>query len=105
MALHAEGLPLGRTVVVLVAAGDGRPPAAVRAGATMLTARTAAVVHLPYDSPIRAHGLYGARLRPRTRQAAARLTSAVLATAHRTWGEPLPDAPQPAPISPALNPA
>ncbi|MGW3498498.1 hypothetical protein [Streptomyces sp. NPDC001020] len=102
MALHAEGLPLNRTVVVLVATSDGRPPAAVRAGATMLTARTAAVVHLPYDPNIRAHGLGTARLRPRTRQAAAQLTGAVLAAAHTTWGQPLPDAPQPAPLSPAV---
>ncbi|MFI1568481.1 hypothetical protein ACH4ZX_36600 [Streptomyces sp. NPDC020490] len=102
MALHAEGLPLNRTVIVLVATGDGRPPAAVRAGATMLTARTAAVVHLPYDPHMRAHGLHAARLRSRTRQAAAQLTGAVLAAAHTAWGQPLPDAPQPAPITPAL---
>ncbi|MGW7260534.1 hypothetical protein [Streptomyces sp. NPDC054834] len=102
MALHAEGLPLNRTVVVLVATGDGRPPAPVRAGATMLTARTAAVVHLPYDPHIRAYGLMAARLRTRTRQAAAQLTGAVLAAAHTTWGEPLPEAPQPAPLPPAV---
>ncbi|MFJ2566591.1 hypothetical protein ACIO02_27280 [Streptomyces sp. NPDC087568] len=102
MALNAEGLALGRTVIVLVATGDGRPPAAVRAGATMFTARTAAVVHLPYDPNIRAHGLHAARLRTRARQAAAQLTGAVLAAAHTTWGHPLPDAPQPAPLSPAL---
>ncbi|MEV0982408.1 hypothetical protein [Streptomyces sp. NPDC049915] len=102
-ALHAEGLPLNRTVVVLVAAGDGRPPAAVRAGATMLSARTAGVVHLPYDPHIRAHGLHTARLRSRTRQAAAQLTGAVLAAAHTAWGRPLPEAPQPAPITPALS--
>ncbi len=102
MALQAEGLPLNRTVVVLIATGDGRPPAPVRAGATMLTARTAAVVHLPYDPNIRAHGLRAARLRTRTRQAAAQLTGAVLAAAHTTWGRPLPDAPQPAPLSHAL---
>lgn len=47
MVLHAEGLPLQRTVVVLAATADGRPPAVVRAAATMLSARTAAVVHLP----------------------------------------------------------
>lgn len=104
MALHAEGLPLNRTVVVLVATGDGRPPAPVRAGATMLTARTAAVVHLPYDPHIRAHGLMAARLRTRTRQAAAQITGAVLAAAHTAWGQPLPDAPQPAPL-PSVVPA
>ncbi|HEY1155676.1 MAG TPA: hypothetical protein VGE95_05240 [Arthrobacter sp.] len=102
MALHAEGLPLNRTIVVLVATADGRPPAAVRAGATMLSARTAAVVHLPYDPHIRAHGLMASRLRTRTRQAAAQLTRAVLAAAHATWGQPLPDAPQPVPLPPAV---
>jgi hypothetical protein len=101
MALHAEGLPLNRTVAVLVATGDGRPPAPVRAGATMLSARTAAVVHLPYDPHIRAHGLTAARLRTRTRQAADQLTRTVLAAAHTSWGYPLPDAPQPAQLSPA----
>ncbi|GAA0924949.1 hypothetical protein [Streptomyces thermoalcalitolerans] len=103
MALHAEGLPLQHTVVVLADTAHGRPPAAVRAGATMLTARTAAVVHLPYDPQIRAHGLNTARLRSRTRQAAAQLTGAVLAAAHTTWGRPLPDAPQPAPLAPAVT--
>ncbi|CAM5414141.1 CobQ/CobB/MinD/ParA nucleotide binding domain-containing protein OS=Streptomyces griseomycini OX=66895 GN=FHS37_007126 PE=4 SV=1 [Streptomyces griseomycini] len=103
MALHAEGLPLQRTVVALISTGDGRPPVAVRAGATMLTSRTAAVVQVPYDPHIRAHSLAAARLRSRTRQAAAQLTGAVLAAAHATWGHPLPDAPQPAPVTPAVT--
>ncbi|GGV45327.1 hypothetical protein GCM10010293_53290 [Streptomyces griseoflavus] len=103
MALHAEGLPLHRTVVALISTGEGRPPVAVRAGATMLTSRTAAVVQVPYDPHIRAHSLAVARLRPRTRQAAAQLTGAVLAAAHAAWGHPLPNAPQPAPVIPAVT--
>lgn len=100
MAMHAEGLPLQRAVAVLVASTDGRPPAVVRAGATMLTARTAAVVNLPHDPSIRAHGLREpARLRPRTRQAAAALAAAVLASAHAAWGQPLPEAARPRPLS------
>ncbi|MEN8649713.1 hypothetical protein ABCR94_03415 [Streptomyces sp. 21So2-11] len=103
MALNAEGLPLHRAVAVLVATTDGRLPAVVRAGATMLTPRTAAVVHLPHDPHIRAHGLREpARLRPRTRQAAAQLASAVLAAAFAAWGQTLPDAPCPAPLSAAV---
>jgi hypothetical protein len=101
MALHAEGQPLNRTVVVLVATADGRLPAPVRAGATMLTARTAAVVHIPHDPQIRAHGMSVARLRARTHQAASQLTRAVLTAAHASWGDPLPAAPQPAPHAPA----
>jgi hypothetical protein len=102
MALHAEGLPLGRSVAVLVATGDGRPPAAVRAGATMLGARTAAVVQMPYDPALRAHGLNApsSRLRSRTRQAAELLVRAVADAARSAWGDPLPDAPQPAPLTP-----
>ncbi|WP_331763829.1 hypothetical protein OH738_40245 (plasmid) [Streptomyces hirsutus] len=103
MALHAEGLPLQRTVVAMISTGDGRPPVAVRAGATMLTSRTAAVVQVPYDPHIRAHSLAAARLRSRTQQAAAQLTGSVLAAAHATWGHPLPDAPQPAPVIPAIT--
>ncbi|MET8218096.1 hypothetical protein [Streptomyces hirsutus] len=103
MVLHAEGLPLQRTVVALIATGDGRLPAAVRAGATMLRSRTAAVVQVPYNLHIRAHSLAAARLRSRARQAAAQLTAAVLAAAHATWCHPLPDAPQPAPIAPAVT--
>ncbi|MFI8952172.1 hypothetical protein ACIGO6_37505 [Streptomyces sp. NPDC053750] len=105
MVLHAEGLPLGRTVVALVATGDGRPPAAVRAGAAMLTSRAAAVVQVPHDPHVRAHSLAAARLRSRTLQAGARLTGAVLAAAHAAWGRPLPDAPRPAPVVPAPRPA
>ncbi|MFJ4781283.1 hypothetical protein [Streptomyces sp. NPDC088762] len=103
MVLHAEGLPLQRTVVVLAAAADGRPPAVARAAATMLSARAAAVVHLPHDADIRAHGLQAqpARIRTRTRQAARELVTAVLAAARASFGDPLPDAPQPAPL-PAL---
>ncbi|MFD9410156.1 hypothetical protein ACFWBN_24535 [Streptomyces sp. NPDC059989] len=100
MVLHAEGLPLHRSVVVLAATADGRPPAVVRAAATMLSARAAAVVHLPHDADIRAHGLQAqpARIRPRTRQAARQLATAVLAAARASFGDPLPDAPQPAPL-------
>lgn len=99
MALQAEGLPLKRSVVVLVATGEGRPPAVARAAATMLGAQTSAVVHLPYDPSIRAHGLRGAtRARPRTRQAAAQIARAVLAAAYTAWGSPLPAAAQPAPL-------
>ncbi|MFD9631953.1 hypothetical protein [Streptomyces violascens] len=100
MTLHAEGLPLQRAVVALVATTDGRTPAVVRAGATMLGPRTAAVVHLPYDPGIRAHGLGSlSRLRPRTRQAAGQLAAAVHAAARAAWGDPLPHAPRPAPLS------
>ncbi|MFD0266304.1 hypothetical protein ACFVGY_06890 [Streptomyces sp. NPDC127106] len=100
MVLHAEGLPLRRTVVVFSAASDGRLPAVARAAATMLSSRAAAVVHLPHDADIRAHGLAVAaqppRIRDRTQQAARELASAVLAAAHEHFGEPLPAAPQPA---------
>jgi hypothetical protein len=105
MVLHAEGLPLQRTVVALVATGDGRPPVAVRAGAAMLTSRTAAVVQVPHDPHIRAHSLAAARLRSRTLQAGARLAGAVLAAAHAAWGHPLPDAPHPAPLTSVPRPA
>lgn len=107
MVLHAEGLPLQRTVVVLAATADGRPPAVVRAAATMLSARAASVVHLPHDPDIRAHGLQAqpARIRARTRQAAHELAAAVLAAARSSFGDPLPDAPQPAPLPTAHVPA
>ncbi|NXY98924.1 hypothetical protein HYE82_32000 [Streptomyces sp. BR123] len=100
MVLHAEGLPLQRTVVVFSAASEGRLPAVARAAATMLSARAAAVVHLPHDADIRAHGLAAtqppSRIRDRTQQAARELASAVLTAAHEAFGEPLPAAPQPA---------
>ncbi len=100
MVLHAEGLPLQRMVVVLTSTADGRPPAVVRAAATMLSARASAVVHLPHDADIRAHGLQAqpARIRPRTREAARELAAAVLAAARASFGDPLPPAPQPAPL-------
>ncbi|MEU9417387.1 hypothetical protein [Streptomyces sp. NPDC048272] len=107
MVLHAEGLPLQRTVVVLAATASGRPPAVVRAAATMLSVRAAAVVHLPHDADIRANGLQAqpARIRSRTREAARELATAVLAAAHETFGDPLPHAPQPAPLPPVAVPA
>lgn len=107
MVLHAEGLPLQRTVVVLAATADGRLPAVVRAAATMLSSRAAAVVHLPHDADIRAYGLQSqpARIRPRTRQAARELATAVLAAARTAFGDPLPPAPQPAPLSAVAVPA
>ncbi|MFE3557851.1 hypothetical protein ACFXKW_23725 [Streptomyces sp. NPDC059193] len=107
MVLHAEGLPLQRTVVVLASTADGRPPAVVRAAATMLSVRAAAVVHLPHDPDLRAHGLQAqpARIRGRTRQAAREVAAAVLAAAHHSFGNPLPAAPQPAPLPTAHAPA
>lgn len=107
MVLHAEGLPLHRTVVVLAAAADGRSPAVVRAAATMLSTHVADVVHLPHDPGIRANGLQAQppRIRTRTRQAARQLAGAVLAAARHSFGDPLPDAPQPAPLPAAVVPA
>ncbi|MEV0780526.1 hypothetical protein [Streptomyces sp. NPDC050428] len=105
MALHSEGLPLERTVVVLVATADSRTPAVVRAARTMLAPRTAAMVGLPHDPHIRAHGLKSlAPLHSRTHQAGARLAAAVLTAAYAAWGDPLPQAPRPAPL-PAAAPA
>lgn len=105
MVLHAEGLPLQRAVAVLVGTTDGRPAPVVRAAATMLAPRIAEVIHLPYDPHIRAHGLGSqTRLRTRTRQAAQRIAAAVLTTAQHAWGDPLPDAPQPAPIAVVRSP-
>lgn len=100
MAMHAEGLPLQRAVIVLVGTADGRAPATVRAAATMLEPRTHRVVHLPHDPTIRAHGLREpTRLRSRTATAAATLASAVLGAAQTAWGDPLPPAPRPRAIS------
>ncbi|MER6256268.1 hypothetical protein ABT224_33455 [Streptomyces sp. NPDC001584] len=97
-AASAEGLPLQRMVVALVETGDGRVPAVVRAAATMLQAQVSGVVQIPYDSHIRAHGLGDARrlTARKTREATAALVRAVLTSAHRSWGEPLPAAPVPA---------
>ncbi|MDP5317396.1 hypothetical protein [Streptomyces poriferorum] len=100
MALHAEGLPLQRTVAVLVAQTDGRLPSVVRAAATMLSSRAAKVVVLPHDPHIRTHGLRSNhRLRTRTQQAASLLAQSVLDSAGAVWGTPLPAAPQPAPLA------
>ncbi|MFI8944149.1 hypothetical protein [Streptomyces syringium] len=102
-AATAEGLPLRRMVVALVAIGDGRPPPAVRAAATMLQPYVSAVVHVPYDSGIRTHGMRDAdRLKPRSVEAASELARAVLASAHGTWGAVLPPAPVPAEFPTAL---
>ncbi|MFE2151328.1 hypothetical protein ACFXJO_01310 [Streptomyces lavendulae] len=101
MAMSAENLPLHRAVAVLVATGDGRLPSVVRAAATMLSARTAGVVHLPHDADLRATGLRTGRVHARTRQAAARVAAAVLGAAHESWGAPLPPAPQPAVLRPS----
>ncbi|MGW2600040.1 hypothetical protein [Streptomyces klenkii] len=96
-AATAEGLPLHRAVVSLVATAEGRLPAPVRAAMTMLQSRVAAVVIVPHDPHIRSHGMRDAdRLKPRTAEAGAELARAVLASAGGTWGEPLPPAAVPA---------
>lgn len=99
-AASAEGLPLQRMVVALVETGDGRMPAVVRAAATMLQAQVSDVVQIPYDPHIRTFGLGEAhRLTSRkTHEAAAALVRAVLASAHHSWGEPLPAAAVPAAV-------
>lgn len=100
-AAAAEGLPLQRMVVALVATGDGRAPAPVRAGETMLEPRVAAVVRVPYDPGLRARGLRdAARLGPGSMQAAERLAQAVVTSARENWGDPLSVAAQPAPAAP-----
>lgn len=98
-AAMAEGLPLHRAVVALAATSDGRLPAPVRAAATMLQSRVAAVISVPHDPHIRSHGMRdAARLKPRVSEVGAELARAVLASAHGTWGEPLPPAPVPATV-------
>ncbi|MER6614898.1 hypothetical protein [Streptomyces xantholiticus] len=102
MAMHAEGLPLQRTRGAREQLR--RTSAGRRAGRSdHARPRTSAVIQLPHDPGIRAHGLREpARLRSHTRQAAATLADAVLAAAHATWGEPLPHAPRPRPLSPSM---
>ncbi|RSS66689.1 hypothetical protein [Streptomyces sp. WAC06614] len=101
-AMGAAGLPLRRTVAVLVAPDAGRGPAVVRAAAAELADRLYDVQELPHDPAIRGHGLAGGtRPRGRTRRAAARIAEAVLEAARSTWGEDLPPAPFPAALPPA----
>ncbi|MBW5484285.1 hypothetical protein [Streptomyces bambusae] len=99
-AMAAAGLPLRRTVAVLVAVDRGRDPAAVRSAADALADRLYDVQALPHDPHIRARGLAEViRPRSRTRRAAARIAEAVLEAARATWGEELPAAPLPAPVA------
>jgi hypothetical protein len=96
-AASAEGLPLQRMVVALVATGAGRLPAPVRAAATMLQSRVSAVVNVPYEQHIRTYGMADAnQLKTSAVDAGSELVRAVLASAHSAWGEPLPPAPAPA---------
>ncbi|MFC8220429.1 hypothetical protein ACFUTY_19915 [Streptomyces sp. NPDC057362] len=108
-AASAEGLPLQRMVVALTATGEGRMPPVVKAAATMLQSQVSAVVNVPFDPHVRNHGLAEAtRLSRRTTEAGAALVAALLASAQRSWGDPLPPAPVPAalPAAPAdLRPA
>ncbi|MGA5643350.1 hypothetical protein ACPCTN_31990 [Streptomyces cinereoruber] len=99
-AASAEGLPLQRMVVALTATGEGRLPAAVKAAATMLQSQVSAVLTVPFDPHIRSHGMSQAnRLSRRTAEAGSALVTAVLASAHRSWGDPLPPAATPAGLS------
>jgi hypothetical protein len=101
MAVEADGLPLRRTVIAVSAPADGRSPAMVRAALTMLDRKVGAVVRIPYDGRIRSHGLQEpSRLRTATLRAGRRLADAVAALARTTWGDPLPAAARPAPLSP-----
>lgn len=99
-AASAEGLPLQRMIVALTATGEGRMPPVAKAAATMLQPQVSTVVHVPFDPHIRVHGLADAnRLARQTVAAGSALVSAVLASAQRTWGDPLPPAPVPAVLS------
>ena len=99
-AASAEGLPLQRMVVALTVPGEGRLPAAAKAAATMLQSQVSAVVTVPFDPHIRNHGMAQAnRLGRRTAEAGAALVAAVLASALRSWGDPLPPAAVPAGLS------
>jgi hypothetical protein len=101
MAAEADGLPLRRTVLVVSAPADGSPPSTVKAALTMLERKLGAVVHVPYDARIRAHGLQRpSRLRPATLHAARDIADAVTHLACTTWGDPLPAAALPAPLHP-----
>jgi hypothetical protein len=106
MAAEADGLPLRRTVLAVSSFADSRPPGGVRAALTMLDRKVGAVVHVPYDAALRAHGLRDpARLRPATVRAARDLAAAVVDLARAAWGDPLPAAAIPAALAPASGPA
>lgn len=101
MAAAADGLPLKRTLVALVATGEGRMPGPVRAALTMLEPKVGRIVLVPADSRIRSHGLHDApRLKPASLRAARDLAAAVVQLAHSAWGDPLPAAAVPAPFRP-----
>ncbi|WP_326808511.1 hypothetical protein OHB04_27365 [Streptomyces sp. NBC_01775] len=92
-AASAEGLPLHRMIVVLTAIGEGRSPASVKAAAAMLAPRVGAVIQVPYDPRIRAHGMRDAsHLKPRLLEAGRQLAHAVVGSAQAAWGDPLPAA-------------
>lgn len=92
-AASAEGLPLHRVIVALTAIGEGRSPASVKAAAAMLEPRVRAVVQVPYDPRIRAHGMRDAsRLKSRSLEAGRQLARAVVESAQAAWGDPLPAA-------------
>ncbi|MFI7396185.1 hypothetical protein [Streptomyces tendae] len=96
-AASAEGLPLHRAVVALTSPGEGRLPPSVKAAATMLRSQVSSVITVPFDPHIRTHGLADSmKLGRRTEETATALMQAVLDSAHRTWGDPLPPAPIPA---------
>jgi hypothetical protein len=105
-AISAEGMALQRMVAVLVSTGEGRSPASVRAGETMLRPRVSALVRVPFDPQIRAYGLRDpSRLGSRSLEASAELASAVLASAHHSWGDPLPAAAVPAALDSVYLPS
>lgn len=105
MAAGAEGLPIQRMVIVLTLTSEGRLPAPVQAVITMLRDRVGAVTTIPFDSRIRTHGLARVtRLRARTLQAATVVARSVLTSLHAVWGDPLPPAPVPAPLTEGLYP-
>ncbi|MFD8385194.1 hypothetical protein ACFV2X_42880 [Streptomyces sp. NPDC059679] len=96
-AAAADGLPLQRMVLAVVAVSEGRIPAPVRAAITMLQDRVSSVVMVPFDPHIRAHGMTQvARLKPRTLGAGTQLAHRILDSLHSMWGDPLPPAPVPA---------
>lgn len=94
----ADGLPVDRAVVALIG-GPRRLPAPVQAARTMLTRHVAAVLHLPHEAQIRAHGLS----RPLPPRSGVRTAARDLAVAAAEVAAGLPVAPDPCPLSTTVS--
>ncbi len=112
-AMETSRLPLHRVVLVVSDLAASGVPRQVKAALTMLEHKVAAVLRLPYEDRLRAHGPLDPQLPAKFSRHVEQAAQTLIDTGERTWGQlrapaavpPFPEGSSPDALDPSALPA